>query len=271
MSQTLSQLNAQACRDFVPTLHTTPYPAIDPSLVNLPSPYTVCIIGGHGAAGGGIARSYARAGASGIILAARNRQALETTATELRTIHPNTKILVEECDITSSTSVGSLANATKAAFNNHLDVLVVNSGVSGPMGTDIIQESPEDFQTAFNVHAVGTFHAAHWFLPLLLGTEGGAKSFVAISSMATPTVSMHSHYCASKAAQARFVELLFEQYAGRGLFCASVHPGGLKSELSERVMEHTGSRFDRREFFFFAISCSSSSIAASIEMWIALC
>ncbi|KAF7590825.1 hypothetical protein BBP40_002348 [Aspergillus hancockii] len=237
MSPTPSQLNAQACRNFVPTLHTAPYPTIDPSLVNLPSPYIVCIIGGHGAAGGGLARSYARAGVSGIILAARNRPALETTAREIRTISPSTKVLVAECDITSATSVEALASATKAAFSSRLDVLVVNSGFSGPMNNDIIQESPADFQASFNVNVVGTFHAAHYFLPLLLNTEGGARSFIAVSSMATPTVSMHSHYCASKAAQARFVEVLFEQFAGKRLFCASVHPGGLKSELSEKVVD----------------------------------
>ncbi|PYH97346.1 NAD(P)-binding protein [Aspergillus ellipticus CBS 707.79] len=236
MSLTPSQSNAQACRDFVPTLHTAPYPAIDPSLVKLPSPYVVCIIGGRGAAAGGLARSFARAGASGIILAARTRPALDDTANEVRSINPATKVVVAECDVTSTSSVEALASTTKATFDGHLDVVVVNSGYSGPMTADVVQESPADFQSAFEVNTIGTFHAAHHFLPLLLGTQSGAKAFIAISSMATPTVAGHTHYCVSKAAQARFVEMLYEQYAGRGLFCASVHPGGLKSEFSNKSM-----------------------------------
>ncbi|PWY69803.1 NAD(P)-binding protein [Aspergillus heteromorphus CBS 117.55] len=245
MAPTPSQSNAQACREFVPTLHTTPYPAIDPSAVRLPCPYVVCIVGGRGAAGGGLARSYARAGASGIILAARTRSALEDTASEVRNINPTVKVIVAECDITSAASVEALASTTKAAFDGRLDVVLVNSGYSGPMTADVVQESPIDFRTAFEVNTIGTFHAAHCLLPLLLDTESGAKAFVAISSMATPTISGHTHYCVSKAAQARFVEMLHEQYASRGVFCVSVHPGGLKSEFSEKSMPK---QFHHREW-----------------------
>lgn len=239
MSGTNSQLNAQHCRQFVSTLHTTPYPAIDPTHVKLSSPFVVCIIGGRGAAGSGLARAYARAGATGLILAARTRSALEGTGNEIRSINPATRVVISECDITSSTSVEALSITVKAEFDGHLDVVVVNSGYSGPMIADVVQESPNDFRTAFDVNTIGTFHAAHYMLPLLLATTSGAMSFIAISSMAAPTVSgqgAHAHYCVSKAAQARVVEVINEQYASRGIFCASVHPGGLRSEFSAKSM-----------------------------------
>ncbi|CAI7612256.1 unnamed protein product [Penicillium pancosmium] len=234
MSSTKSQLNAQHCRDFVSTLHTAPYDAIDPAAVNLPSPFVVCIIGGRGAAGGGLARAYARAGASGLILAARTRIALEETAKEVRSINPSSKVIVSECDITSENHVKSLAETVKTEFNGRLDVVIVNSGYSGPMITDVVQESPEDYRNAFDVNTIGVFYAAHHLLPLLVATRSAAMSFIAINSMAAPTVSgpfAHAHYCVSKAAQARLIEMISEQYSAKGVFCSSVHPGGMRSDF----------------------------------------
>ena len=231
---TLAQSNAQQCRTFVPTLHTEPYPAIDPFLANLPTPYVACIIGGRGAAGGGLARSYARAGASGIILAARTLPAVEETAAEARAINPNAKVIVAKCDIASDSDVKSLVEIVNSEFGGHLDVVVVNSGYSGPMIADVVREQPSDIQTSFNINTIGPFLAAHHLLPLLLATPNGAKSFVTINSMAAPTVSGpggHASYCVSKAAQARLVEMIYEQYGETGLFCASVHPGGMRSEF----------------------------------------
>jgi NAD(P)-dependent dehydrogenase (short-subunit alcohol dehydrogenase family) len=234
---TLSHSNAKDVRDFVPTLHCTLYPDIDPSLVRLPQPYVACIFGGRGAVGSGLARSYARAGATGLILCARTLSALDSTAKEVKAINPSIKTLVISCDITSASSVASAAAAANASFNGRIDAVIVNSGYSGQVHADITLETPEDFQQAFNVHAVGTYHAAHNFLPLLYGAKSPA--FLTISSMAAPTVTgpiAHIHYCASKMAQARIIEMISEQAAGKSVLCASVHPGGVVSDFSKAAM-----------------------------------
>lgn len=268
MEPTPSQLNAQHCRNFVTTLHTTPYPAIDPSHVKLPSPFVVCIIGGRGAAGGGIARAYAQAGASGLILAARTRSGLEETANEVRSISSTIKVVIQICDITIEKDLASVALTVKSEFDGRLDVAVVNSGYTGAMVCDVAQESPEDYQTAFNVNIIGSFYAAHHLLPLLEATQSSAMSFIAINSMASPTVSGmggHAHYCVSKAAQARLIEMINEQYSSRGLFCASVHPGGLMSgfirhDLPENIKK------SKLPFYFFSRSKGAPWICAnSIE------
>ncbi|KAJ5090262.1 hypothetical protein N7532_008946 [Penicillium argentinense] len=240
MAPTKSQLNAQHCRDFVSATHSTPYDAIDPSHAKLPPAFVACIIGGRGAAGAGLAKAYARAGASGLILAARTLPALEETANEVRSINPTTKVTTAECDITSESNVESLAHTIESKFAGRLDVVVVNSGYTGPMTSDVVKESPKDYQNAFNVNTIGVFYAAHYLLPLLVATNSPAMSFLAISSMSAPTVSgpiTHTHYCVSKAAQARLIEMINEQYAENGLFCASIHPGGLKSEFSRDAPE----------------------------------
>ncbi|OQD86209.1 hypothetical protein PENANT_c008G04533 [Penicillium antarcticum] len=219
---TKSQQNAQNCRDFTKTLHKTPYPALLNPPDNLPKEYTICILGGHGAAGTGLAKAYTQAGATGIILASRTLSALEETAIQLRTINPNIKIVIVECDISSNSAVQQMAHTAAREFNSRLDVVIVNAGFSGPMGTDIVAEKPEWFESALGVNTLGTFYAAHYLIPMLLregtgtgddiGSCGGG-SFIAISSMAAPTVSgfgAHAHYCVSKAAQARLVEMVYE-------------------------------------------------------------
>ena len=90
--------------------------------------------------------------------------------------------------------------------------------------------------SAFSVNTVGVFFAAHYRLPLFLATKSPVMSFLAISSMSAPTangLAGHAHYCVSKAAQVSLIEMINEQYASHGLFCASVHPGGLRSDSSK--------------------------------------
>lgn len=236
MSGTLGQQNANHFRNFISKLHTEPYPEIDPTTVNLPSPYVACIIGGRGAAGSGLARSYARAGASGILIAARSVPALEEVAKQVHSINPTTKVVVAKCDVSSDEDNAHIAEIVKNEFAGRLDAVVVNAGYSGPMIADVVKETPEDIKTSFNVNTVGPFLAAHYLLPLLMASEGGAKAFIGISSAAAPVVSgpfAHASYSVSKAALNRLIEMINEQYGSQGLFAASVHPGGMVSDFSK--------------------------------------
>ncbi|KAJ6171380.1 hypothetical protein N7470_000447 [Penicillium chermesinum] len=206
MSPTLGQLNSNHFTNFVSNLHTEP-----------------------GAAGGGLARAYARAGASGVILAARSVPKLEEVAKEVRSINPSAKVIVTKCDASSDEDNAKLAETVKSEFSGRLDAVVVNAGYSGPMIPDVVQEAPSDFQNSFDVNVVGPFLAAHYLLPLLMASEKGAKSFITISSIMASRVSgpyVHVSYAVSKAAMTRLTEMIHEQYGSRGLFSASVHPGG---------------------------------------------
>ena len=230
---TPSQTNAQQVRDFVPTTHDKPYPAIDPAKATLSENYVVCIIGAGGAAGAGLARSFAKAGASGMILAARTEATLEKTAKEVGSINSSTKAVSVTCDISSETDVVKIAAAVQEQFSGRLDAVIVNCGFSGPLSkATVLDEDVADVQKAFAVHCTGTWLAAHHLLPFLLESHG---CFIVISSISAQGISgfgTTSHYCASKLAQARMVEIIHAQYAEKGLFVASVHPGGMKSEFS---------------------------------------
>jgi NAD(P)-dependent dehydrogenase (short-subunit alcohol dehydrogenase family) len=75
---------------------------------------------------------------------------LEATEAECKKINPNIETAIISCDITSAGSVASLASDTKSRFGR-LDVVVVNSGYSGPMIPKVTDTDPETFQNAINV------------------------------------------------------------------------------------------------------------------------
>jgi NAD(P)-dependent dehydrogenase (short-subunit alcohol dehydrogenase family) len=247
-TQTPSQANAAAMRQFVPTLHTDVYAAIDPSTTKFPQPFTAVILGGSGAVGGGLARSYARAGATAIVLAARRLELVQAVADEAKAINPTVKTLTLKCDISSPYDVAAVADSTKTHFGATVGAVVVNAGYSGPMINDITQETAEDFHTAFNVNTLGTVYAAQSFIPILKEAVATSPAsykgvFIGISSMAAPTINglvAHISYCASKFAQTRVIEMLKEQQQQQnggvddGILFTALHPGGVKSELSTK-------------------------------------
>lgn len=61
--------------------------------------------------------------------------------------------MIVTCDIASAESVASFAFETKAKFGR-LDIVVVNSGYSGPVKLKVTETDPETFQNATNVYVV---------------------------------------------------------------------------------------------------------------------
>ena len=168
---------------FVPTSHANVYPAIDPASVKVPQHSVVCVVGASRGIGAGIARGYAKASATSLELASRRTSGLEATAASCKQLNPNVEIEIVECDITSASSVSELAKRIKAQFGR-LDVVVVNSGVSGPVIPKLTDTDPATFQHAINVNYTGLFLSAKYLLPILLGTQDGAKNFITVSSFA---------------------------------------------------------------------------------------
>jgi NAD(P)-dependent dehydrogenase (short-subunit alcohol dehydrogenase family) len=220
---------------FTPTRHSKPSPTIDPSNVHLPSPFIVCIIGASRGIGEGVALSYAKAGASGIVLAARSAGQLQNVAQNIATINSSIETRTFNCDITSSSSVESLAKSVEKEFGR-LDVLVINSGFSGPVELKITEGDPNDWQQAFDVNAIGTYLAAHYFIPALLSSPNGAKAFIAVGSIASCIrrgIIANSKYCISKLAQARIIEHIAEQFGQEGLLSIAVHPGAVATKMAD--------------------------------------
>ena len=223
---------------FTPTQHAQPTPLTDPSTVQLPPNFTVCILGASRGIGASIAHAYALAGASTLILAARSTDVLDAVSAQCTALRPALTVHREPCDIASASSVQALA-ARIAKKSARLDVVVVNSGFAGPVTLRVTEGDPEDYRRCFDVNAVGTYLAAHHLLPLLLRTDG-ARSFVVVSSAAawlTEGIIANTGYCISKLAQLRLVEMMSKQYRAEGLLTVGVHPGAVVTEMSQDAPE----------------------------------
>ena len=206
----------------------------DPSKANLPSPFVVCIIGASSGIGEHVAYAYARAGANGIVVSSRHTAELERVSQNITGLNPNVKVLVASCDITSADSVEALSENVRSAFGR-VDVLVSNSGYAGPVTLKITEGKPAWFQQNFDVNTVGTYHAAHYFIPLLLESPDGAKSFFVIGSLAANIITgpiANTGYCLSKMAQSRLVEYIGQQFEKDGLLAVNIHPGAVMTPMA---------------------------------------
>ncbi|KAJ4366961.1 hypothetical protein N0V83_007491 [Neocucurbitaria cava] len=261
---------------FTPTTHakaTPPRPVRKP----LPKPLNVLIIGASRGIGEHIAYAYAHAlsthPSSHLILAARESSSAELAAVAQRAracargqdgVKPSSSttttgttmtitVTTLSVDITSSPSVACLAASVKdllttTSQRGGLDVVVLNSGYSGPVVLKVHEGNPQDFQDVFDVNVQGTYLVAHYFIPLLRDHPGGssaARTFIVVNSFAACIINGHianTAYCVSKFAQARLVEFLAEQYGGgdgeqeqEGVLAIAVHPGAVNTEMADKT------------------------------------
>ncbi|RYN24196.1 hypothetical protein AA0112_g9117 [Alternaria arborescens] len=223
---------------FTKTIHSKPTAALDPASNKLPKPLNVLIVGASRGIGAGIAHAYAQAGAASLLLAARSSssQELATVAQEAKNLNPSVSIKNLEVDITSNASVAQLAKDVKQEVGR-LDIVIINSGYSGPVVLKVEEGDPQDFQDVFDVNVQGTYLVAHHFIPILKESDG-AKTFIAINSFGACIVNGHianTAYCISKFAQARLVEFLSEQYGADGILAVAVHPGAVNTEMADKT------------------------------------
>jgi NAD(P)-dependent dehydrogenase (short-subunit alcohol dehydrogenase family) len=242
--------------NFTTTQHSKPIAALKPQNNKLPTRLNVLVIGASKGIGAGIAYAYAQAGAANLILAARSSSSedLRDVKRKVTALSPSTQTIQLHVDITSWDSVECLAKDVKDKIGT-LDVVVLNSGYSGPVVLNMDEGDPQDFQDVFNVNVTGTYNVAHYFIPLLKGS-GGAKTLIVVNSFASLITSGHianTAYCVSKMAQARLVEFLAEQYGADGVLSIAVHPGAVNTEMADKT---TPESFRSCEWCFTTIRCS---------------
>lgn len=223
---------------FTKTKHSHPTNVLDPSKNRLARPLNVIIIGASRGIGAGIAYAYAQAGVSNLILAARSSSAQELEAVEQQVKKLNDSVTTQcfPVDITSSESVAKLARDCIAVFGR-LDVVILNSGYSGPVVLKVEDGDPQDFQDVFDVNVQGTYVVARHFVPLLKESDG-SRTFIAVGSFAACIIKGHianTAYCISKFAQARIVEFISEQYGADGILAVAVHPGAVNTEMADKT------------------------------------
>lgn len=112
--------------NFTPTIHRTPSGPTDPTTISLPAPFIVAIIGAGKGLGRQIALSYAKAGASGIVISSRTQTDLDSLEGELKAVgrkKGGVEVWKKVCDVQNMKEVEEVARGTGEKFGR-VDVVV---------------------------------------------------------------------------------------------------------------------------------------------------
>jgi short-subunit dehydrogenase len=169
-----------------------------------------------------------------LVLAARNRDRLESLADECRRL--GAEALVVPTDVTEEPSCRALIEATVAAFGG-IDVLVNNAG--GTMWTRLDQVRDLGlYERLMRLNYFGSLYPTFHALPHLKRSRGRV---VAVSSMAGLIgVPERTGYAAAKHAVVGFFESLRIELAGDGVSVTLVCPDFVVSEIHRRALGADG-------------------------------
>ncbi|OJJ02989.1 hypothetical protein ASPVEDRAFT_151576 [Aspergillus versicolor CBS 583.65] len=220
--------------DYIQCTHHTSYPAIQQYNH---SGRSVLITGASRGIGCAIAISFAKAGASTIVLVARsNLDETEDNIVKAAAAagRPIPKVLKLNFDICDETSVTAAARDIAPKLTS-LDVLVNNAGYLETW-RPIAESNPADWWHSWEINVKGAYLMMRTFVPLLL--QGTLKTIINISSIGILYRSPGSSaYQTSKLALLQMSEIVSNEYSEQGLVIFCLHPGGAATELALRMPE----------------------------------
>ncbi len=195
----------------------------------------VCAVTG---AGSGIGRALAlHLAGKGCSLAISdvNAAGLEETSSLARAAGAP-DVLVTTLDVSDRDAFFAWADEVVQHFGR-VHQIYNNAGVAH--SRPVLESEWEDYERVLSINLFGVIHGTQAFLPHLIASGDG--HVVNVSSlngiMAQPEM---SHYCASKYAVRGFTECLRMemQEAGHRVGVTSIHPGGIKTNISTAALQH---------------------------------
>lgn len=217
------------------------------------------VTGAASGIGRALAVRLAREGIAGVAIADVNEPGLAETA-QLAGRH-DAEISTHFVDVGDLDQMRAFAEEV-AAKHGRVTHLVNNAGV-GLMGT-FEHVSVDDMRWLMGINFWGVVHGCKVFLPTLL--EQDEAHIVNISSVfGFIAPEEQTAYAASKFAVRGFTESLRHEYAGTKLHVASVHPGGVLTDIARnsRLGENTPEEWkDQGARFFDRVAKSTPEQAA---------
>jgi len=144
-------------------------------------------------------------------------------------------------DVTNTDDWTAAIAAGSAAFGA-INVLVNNAGVSGS-ATKTVDLSEAEWNRTIDIDLTGTFRGIKALLPHMLENRGG--SIVNISSAAGMAAApgVNIAYVAAKFAVRGMSKQVAIEYAREGIRVNSVHPGAVRTELTQNLVDQLGPEF----------------------------
>jgi len=219
---------------FVKTTYTDVYPSIDPKAASNSQAGKVIVITGatKGLGHLAFARSFAQAGAKGIVIAGRSADALKEVTKDIQAINKNINVLPVATDIRNAESVASLWWKVKEEFG-HADVLINNAATFGN-NQPVAEASPDSWWNDFETNVHGTFLATQGFLKVL-GKERKGTIINITTAAALQVLPTMSSYSISKLA---ILQLnAFVAAENSNVRAITLHPGIILTDMTTEVFK----------------------------------
>jgi NAD(P)-dependent dehydrogenase (short-subunit alcohol dehydrogenase family) len=177
------------------------------------------------------ARAFAEAGAS-VVLAARDRQALDSIADGIRAA--GGRALAVPSDVGDASSVENLVHQTVSTFGR-LDA-AFNNATDGPLPAALADIDPADFDRGIRTNIRGTFLGMKYQIPAMLESGGGA--IVNMASVAgLYGIANLAAYVAGKAGIVGLTKVAALDYADKGVRVNVVAPGPILTHHLKKAGE----------------------------------
>ncbi len=194
----------------------------------------VVVTGASSGLGRAIARAAGGRGAR-VVLAARNREALENGVREIEAC--GSEALAVPTDVTEPAQVRELVERAVARFGR-IDTFVANAMVT--VYAEVEQLEPDELRRVLEVNFMGVANCYWAALPELKASKG---TFLHVSSaLAYRGIPLQAAYCASKAAARTFLEsarVELEKH-GAGVAVSLVLPGAIDTPQFDRDRQKIG-------------------------------
>jgi short-subunit dehydrogenase len=172
-----------------------------------------------------LAIDFAKLGAA-VVGCARNKQQLEQTLIEIRSINPAARMI--PCDVSDREQVNAMFGEILDAFGR-IDILINNAGVG--MRMPFADASVEAIEQVMRVNYFGMVYCTHAALPSMIAQRYG--HIVNISSVAGKVGTLNlSGYCASKFAMNGFSASLHHELKPLGIHVSVICPGPVRTNFS---------------------------------------
>ncbi|KAF2168506.1 hypothetical protein M409DRAFT_21255 [Zasmidium cellare ATCC 36951] len=236
MSDFIKSLPSWAGTTFTKKTNSQVPPILDPTKVTLPKPFVAIVTGSSRGIGSGIAKCFAQAGATGLILTARTQGSCAKTEDECRRVspHPSSlKISTFYGDNGDEAHATAIASLIETEHDGKLNLLVNNAGfllVDGTAFEKVADINCPNIEAMTQTCYVGRFYMTKHLMPYLLsGAPDKLRAIANISSVGGH-VSGPLGYSISCLATNRLSQRVDESYADQGLCCYAVHPGAVWSD-----------------------------------------
>jgi NAD(P)-dependent dehydrogenase (short-subunit alcohol dehydrogenase family) len=208
------------------TYHHKVYPAINPTRPELSAKgKNIVVTGGGTGIGAEIARSFAQAGASRILILGRREAPLRSTKSSIEKEFPSVDISFVSADATKKTEIdAAFANFTKGG---KIDVLVSNAGVLG-LKSSIEDSDIDEWFSGVEINIKSAFAVAQSFL-------GHAAPGAVVINVSSGAIHLNigvqgSAYNVAKTANMRFFNSLAHEHPELVIY--NIQPGMVITDMA---------------------------------------